>query len=289
MQLTKEHRAAGIIEITSTRPHTNGSWTCLVRIADIDRKSNGSNYRKFDKNHSNEISGKNFLKDAIRNPRLKWNKTTKTTQTIDGRHSLQAMVDQGITECTCDIHFNMNTPKAASVFFELTENNKRMAPWDAYAAALEGEYDFALDIEQALCRHGFTTPNDDGYNSRTADFNGFSPLKECRCDDGKGVKFLNSFLTVLKVWKNPTMQSSAKKNPFQRGLIDFLSEYLNEYSANDLAAILMKRSAAEITERATDYGGDRIDRGHFKKAFESVLRINQRRRIVIKQRRRKAA
>lgn len=286
MKLTREHRAAGIIAISNIQ-NTNGSWTCLVRIADIDRKSNGSNYRPYDEDHTREFSGKNFLKEAVRNPRLKWNKTTKNIQTIDGRHSLEAMVDQGITECTCDIHFNMNTPMAASVFFELTENNKRMAPWDAYAAALEGEYDFALDIERALCRHGFTTPNDDGYNSRTADFNGFSPLKECRCK--KGVKFLNSFLTVLKVWKNPTMQSSAKKNPFQRGLIDFLSEYLDEYTADELAKILMKRSSADITERATDYGGDRIDRGHFKQAFESVLRINQRRRYRVPQRTRKAA
>jgi hypothetical protein len=276
MKLTREHRAAGIIEVISTRPNTNGSWTCTVRIADIDRKSNGSNYRSYDENHTREFSGKNFLKEAIRNPRLKWNKRNKITQTIDGRHSLAAMLAQGITECTCDIHFNMNTPLAASVFFNLTENNKRMAPWDSYAAALEGEHDFAIDIERSLCRHGFTTPNDDGYNSKTADFNGFSPLKECQCK--KGTKFLNAFLTVLKVWKNPTMQSSAKKNPFQRGLIDFLTEYLNEYSASDLAAILMKRSASEITERATDYGGDRIDRGHFKQAFESVLRINQRQR-----------
>ena len=279
MRLTNAHKAAGIVKISNLR-NRNGSYQVTVELDKIDTEENGTNFRKFSGHHQNEIQVK-FNHNAVRNPILLWNKKTRRLQTIDGRHTVAILKALKETKWTADVYFDLTEQEAGAVFYELTQNSKRMAPWDAFAAALQSEYPFALDIDAALIRHGFTTPNDDGFNSNTADLNGFTPLFDSW---EKGNNFLHLFLTVLSVWKynGNRLHKDARKSPFQRGLIDFLTEYSKDFSARDLAAILGKRNPAEIVERATDLGGggDRIERGHYKLAFVSILEIGQQRRAA---------
>ena len=278
MKLTKAHKAAGIIEISTLR-NFNGSFTCVVVIESIDRQSNGTNFRKWTQAHTDELTA-NYLKEAVRNPVLRWHPKTKKIGSIDGRHTCAMLSDAKEKTCTADIHFDITDAQAGQIFYQLTMNSKRMAPWDAYAAAIQGEYDFAMDIDAALTRFGFTTPNDDGFNSRSADFNGFTPLKDCH--DIGGIKFLHAFLTVLSAWKGKhVLEDDARKNVFQRGLIDFLQEALEHYSPRDLAVMLAKRSSAEIKERAIELAQcERVERGNFKTAFFRVLELSNFRRAA---------
>lgn len=281
MRLTNAHKNAGITFISDLRSF-NGSQQVEVQLLDaagienIDRKSNGTNFRPFSNAHMNEITA-SFNRQAVRNPVLVW--TGKVLKSIDGRHTIATLLNLGYKKITADVHFKMTQQEAASVFYELTQNSKRMGPWDAYAAALEAGYDFAKDIDAGLIRFGFTIPNDDGYNRSKADFDGFTPLFDSW---NKGNNFLQSFLTVLRTWKNgdDKLQDKARLNPFQRGLIDFLTEHGDERSARDWAGILGKRSAYEINERAVDAGGDRIDRSHYKLALEQVANIGAQRRAA---------
>lgn len=275
MKLTKALRDAGIIEISPIR-NTNGSYTCKVLVDMIDHENNGTNFRRFSQRHTDEFAGLNFLLVAAQNPILKFCEKLKgkpSLFTIDGRHTVVMWKGRKKKVITADVHFNMTDAKAGALFYELTQNSKRMAPWDAYAAAIQGGYTFALDIDAALNRFGFSCPNDDGYNSKTADFNGFTPLKDCH---DLGVRFLHSFLTVLTVWKGKhRLQEDARKNVFQRGLIDFLVEATKQYSAKQLATMLSKRTASQISERAVELANcDRVERGHFKIAFYRVLEIS---------------
>jgi len=277
MRLTNAYKNAGITIISNLR-NANGSYQVTLDLETIDRKENGTNFRKFSKAHKNEIAA-TFNKNAVRNPILLWNKKTRLLQSIDGRHTIAVLLDQGYKKWTADVFFTLNEQEAGAVFYELTQNSKRMAPWDAFAAAFQSEYKFALDIDAALSRVGFSTPNEDGYNSNTADLNGFTPLFDSW---ELGANFLHTFLTVLAVWKHngSRLHKDARKSPFQRGLFDFLKEYISQYSARDLAAFLGKRNPAEIVERAIDLGGDRVERGHYKLAFESVLQIGAKRRAA---------
>lgn len=281
MRLTNAHRNNGITQISNMRSF-NGSWQVEIELKNaegmenIDRKSNGTNFRPYTKSHKNEILA-SFNKQAVRNPVLIW--TGKGLKSIDGRHTIAALIEAGFNKITADVHFKMTQQEAAGVFYELTQNSKRMGPWDAYAAALEGGYTFAVDIDAALIRFGYSIPNDDGFNTKNADFEGFTPLFDSH---QKGNNFLHAFLTVLRSWKrgDERLQDKARRNAFQRGLFDFLTEHIGERSARDWANILGKRSASEINERAVDIGGDRIDRSHYKMAFEQVANIGANRRRV---------
>lgn len=282
MRLSQAAKRAGVIAISPLR-NANGSYTAVVDLDKIDRESNGTNFREFKESHVNEIAA-NFNPQAVRNPVLVWD--GKRLKSIDGRHTIALLQSEAAGsnhKWTAEIHNRISDAEVAAIFYELTQNSKRMGPWDAYAAALQGKYKFARDIQRALDKHGFSTPNDDGFNQKTADFDGFTPLVDSH---KKGNRFLDAFLVVLGAWKhgNSRLQAKARLNPFQRGLIDFLTEHLGDYSARDLKAFLMKRSAAEIGERAADFdkqtGGTRPDRGHYKMAFESVMGIGANRRAA---------
>lgn len=270
MKLTKSHQSAGAIRITSTEPNSNGSWTAMCDLAMIDRESNGSNYRKYSKRHSKEISG-DFIIEAARNPILLWKTETKSFITIDGRHSLGAFLANGYNTWTCDIHFNATTEKASSVFYEMTQNSKRMAPWDAYAAALSAKYQFALDIKSALIEMGFTSPKDSGFNGSTADFCGFTPLRDAI---DFGYNFLIDFLKILKIWKatGKCLEDVARGNVFQRGLLDFLENHHRHYQIKDIVFNFKRYTSTQIMGVAEMFPNNgRVDRHHYKKAFEFIM------------------
>lgn len=278
MRLTKAHNKAGATELNGE--NCNGSCIVLIELDKIDRESNGSNFRTWTQAHTNEISGQNFNKLAVRNPILYWNKDTKAFQSIDGRHTIAALKENGHKFWSCDVFFKITKQEAGNIFYQLTQNSKRMGVWDAYSAALASEYQWAMDISQRLKYHKLTTPHDLGFNAASADFNGFTPLKDSW---DLGLNFLNTFLAVLASWKTGRqLHKVARSNPFQRGLMDFLEQNNNKYSERQLLDLLandrfelatpvhIENLAAQLNPGVT-----RLERTHYKQAFVSATNANR--------------
>lgn len=273
MKVTKAMQKAGIASIDAK--NSNGSYHATVVLDKVLDKFS-YNFRETDQSHIDEIKAR-FNPLAVQNPTLHWD--GKKLASINGNHTIAVLKLEGHDTYTAELFVNLAHEQIAAIFHDRTQYSKRMGPWDAYAAALEAKFKYATDIQAGLDRHGFSTPNTEGFNNRTADFTGFTGLLES-WQYGSS-KFLNSFLTVLKVWKGERLHKAAQRNAFQRGLIDFLKEYTLEYSDRDLAGLLGRRGAHEITERADDLGNTwRTDRKHFKLAFQSVLSIGQSRRLA---------
>jgi hypothetical protein len=140
----------------------------------------------------------------------------------------------------------MDDMTAARVFHELTQNSQRMGVFDAYDAAIAGEYPFALAIQESIKTNGFTIK----------DFTGISSLIEAQIGG-----ILPVFMSTLKMWKNSGWKI-AKKNPFQRGLLDFIKaggnvKRIEHESVDDIMEIARKNC-------------ERVDRNHYRKAFETI-------------------
>lgn len=275
MRLTNALKEAGVLEVSPLR-NGSGSWTSSVILDAIDHESNGTNFRKFRESHVNEIHA-GFNRKAVRNPILVW--TGQRLKSIDGRHTIALLKKQGFKKWTAEIHYKMSHEEAASVFYELTMNSKRMGPWDGFSAALEAQYKFAVEISDTINQYRFTTPNHPGYNVKRADLTGFGPLHEAWQKGGK--LFLSAFLIVLGNWKHGRLHKLAQLNPFQRGLLDYLGEELRGSRVEDVARRLARREAGAISEIATDYAiqteNPRPDRSHFKQAFHHVGSLAYRR------------
>lgn len=270
MKLTKAHIAAGAIRLNSLEPNSSGSWTVVCDLNLINRESNGTNYRKFSKVHVNKIS-KSYNPLALRNPILMWNSELKKLDSIDGKHSTEVMLNHGIQIAPCDIHFNITKKQGSDIFYELTQNSKRMAVWDAYAAALGAGRQFAIDIQSALRSFGFSNPKDSGFNQAKADFSGFSPLKDAI---DLGFNFLVDFLKIMCIWKatGKKLENVARSVCFQRGLLDFLEHYRRHYQFKDIISSFKRYSATQIMEVAETFDHcERVDRSQFKLAFEFIM------------------
>ena len=266
--ITKTMHKAGILYVNPL-PNANGSYTALVRLDLIEMKSVGINFREFDQSHSNEIQAR-FNKHAVRNPRLIWDKELQRLNGNNGQHTVDALIALGYTEWTCDIYFNLNVMQAAAVFVEDTQNNKRMEPFDAHAAALVAQYRKHLEIQEDLDQSKFTTPNTPGCNNNSADLKNFTPIEEAY---NNGRALLRTFLKVMRTWKAPGFQLDevARQNAFQRGLLDFLKANVEYCSDATLVAMFKPLSTNDITRRAKWYSKERINRNHYLLALNSLL------------------
>lgn len=259
--LNKEMERRGIVAISNMQ-NSNGSYTCTVDLSKLTNESN-VNFRDYKSKHMNEIKdGKKggrtggFLKEAVRNPILIY-KSRMPLRSIDGRHTINMLQELEYALWTCDVHFNMSDDVAAKVFYELTMNSKRMEPWDAYHAAIDAKYGFALRLQEAMIEHEF---KDD-------DFSGCDPLIEASIKN-----VIDEFLALLKSWKNLNKDEwkIAQLNPFQRGLIDFLTD--DEIVKSPVALERLMNTSPSIIDAIAHTDCRRSDRNHFRDAFADVSR-----------------
>lgn len=270
-KLTRVHRRAGIIQVLSQ--NFDGSYNCLVDLGQIVIDNNKANPRPHSKLHEAQIIS-DWDEMCVRNPILRFDSGQLTT--IDGRHTTKALIKQGYTEATCNVHFNITDAEAARIFYYLTTNAKRIDPWDAYICAVESGMRHALDIEAMLKRHGIKSPKDDSFNLKTADIKSYTVLHEAW--DG-GTIVLRKFCYLLSVsYKNAQgrIEYDARSVGFVRGFLDFIQDHeFSKLDINTLADYLERATASEIFNYAKNMahraGADRPNRGHFKRVFSEIV------------------
>jgi len=274
-KLAKTHHKAGIEKCFCKL--TSLAYLCLVDREKIELgKNNNYNFRDHVKSHSLELKD-SFNRRAVRNPILVYVKGKLLP--IDGRHTLWMMeMMEHQKYITCEIHFGVNKATCAAIFHELTQNSRRMNVWDAFSAALEAEYPFAVDIEDGLTQWGFSIPNTPGFNTRTADIRSLTPLTEAYSHD-----ILNELFEILSLWRSKRgLEYQAGGNGFLRGLVDFIRAY-GDASIEDIKDRLGRRSAAEIFRIAQNSCRDDTDRPNRSACFaamEQVYNIGNRRRAA---------
>jgi hypothetical protein len=266
-------RVAGIISIGTM--NTNGSFTCIVRLDQIDRDSDASNFRKTAKAHINEIVI-NFKPHSVRNPILRWRRNKMIS--LDGRHGIHAMsiVNESgpfkgkYTTISADVFFKISDSIAASIFYDMNMYSKRMDTWSAMHAARLAKYDFAVDILEAVAEYDLTTPIDDGIPPRRkADLTNVDPLMKSWT-----MGRLDSFLKLLHMFViNGELDPAAKLQRFQLGLLDILARY-DDMSVDQLCEWIGRRSASFYKDIANDKANNqdaRLDKKHYREAFESTF------------------
>lgn len=271
-------RKAGIKSIGEE--NYNGSFTCSVRLGNIDLDNTDANPRRYSKAHGGKLR-RNWFRRAVRNPILVLFRGKLIS--IDGRHTIEELIDIHGEDfyMTCDVHFQITMRIAATIFYQLVTNCKRISPWDGHATALRAGFHWAVKIEDTLEFFGLTCPNDPGWNRRTCDVTSYDPLHEAWLAKNGLLERLLYIMSHVYA-REGGMEKPAKSCDFMRGLIDILSS--NEWKTVDIetiADLLVRRSAWEVTSIAHDYAaeaGVRENRGHFYLAFLDVLNMPANRR-----------
>lgn len=269
MKLNKKMRQAGIIEILTE--NYNGSWVCKVQLPKVDLKNTRANPRRHSKSHGDKIAN-GFNRLCVRNPVLRYRNGKLTS--IDGRHTAYVLLEKGETVVTCNVHFNINDKEAAHIFHDLTVNSKRIGTWDAHCCALQAEMTHAVEIQDAIDEYGFSTPNDQGFNQNTADLKGYDVLREAWCNKNGT---LDTLLYLVRYCYTSEMgvDKEAKNTEFLRGLLDVITKDFSDWDKVSLRNLLIRRTASQVTEMATDYAAEDYlrgaNRGHYYMAFCDVI------------------
>lgn len=283
-KLTKALQKAGIIEIGSR--NFNGSYVCVVDLRKVDLMNTKSNPRRHSQIHTNKLLAA-WMDESVRNPVLRF-KAGKINS-IDGRHTAYAILVQTCdndveVRMTCDVHFNITDAKAAQIFYNLTVNNKRISPWDAFQTALQGEMGHALFINRVLNSYCLTTPNSEGCNNRTCDISSYTPIQEAYAAMDGTLETL-CFILDQTYRQYGRVAKDAKDVEFLRGLIDLIQHRnYHGYSSVQFVSKLMRRTAAEVDKIASGFadnrGETRPNRQDYCQAFVQVMRLGTNKRAA---------
>lgn len=285
-RVTRQHKKAGIVDACRF-PNTNGSYTCLVQLNSINLENTRTNFRKYDKRHMQEMSGRQFHQPSVRNPILLYRNGWTKLATVDGRHTVYLLDDKNtggrFDTITADVFLNLKDKEAAKVFHNLTQNSKRMDPWSAFHAAKFAEYKFALKIWEVIQAAKFTTPIDNGIppsSINKPDLTSIEPFIEAyhrsELQGGQLVKDLARLIAGFRY--NSKLPKKAGESHFLRGLIDLRLSHQDQ-KISYLAEALQRYSPEDYVRQAAVYAGEctrRPDRSHFKRAFENMTHLGYR-------------